>query len=239
MTSILRFLKLTRRLSSIERCSNTPHIKNSNVAEHSFYTALLAMLFADLENDRIMTETMRDHNIEVDSELFLELFKEPEIRNKMYDTSEVIKRALLHDLEESITGDILYPLKNENKTMKPLLKSIISKIVNDELFEDIPAERVRNYYVGLWRKSKDETKEGRLVAAADKFEILLYAISEIELGNMGFYAIYNKALSILHKEFSDIECIHDIVNWMYENPIAGVKSIRGGKLVKEEYVQTA
>lgn len=166
------FFDRVQRLTYIDRCSNIPHIKEYSVAQHSFFIAFYAMLFADLENQR----------------------------GEDYDTSEVIKRAILHDLEESITGDILFPLHNKHPKFKKKLDEIRKDSVNQELFMELP-KKLRKYYIGLWEHAKDETKEGRLVACMDKFEILLFAVYEIELGNKKFKEIYNNAKNIICEEY--------------------------------------
>ena len=184
---ILDFLRRTQALCYIERCSNTPHIRPYSVAQHSFYIALYAMLFADIENERIRNEGQVEFN---NSNHYY-----------LYDTSEVIKKALIHDLEESLTGDILYPVHHENKSFKETLDKVREKCVDQEVFKELP-QNVRKYYIRLWKTSKDTTKEGILVACMDKFEILMFAIQELDMGNQAFRIIYNNAVSIIEKEFS-------------------------------------
>ena len=182
---ILDFLKRTQILCYIERCSNTPHIRSYSVAQHSYYIALYAMLFADLENNRMRGE----------STLGMVNFTD------LYDTSEVIKKALLHDLEETITGDILYPVHSSNLSFKKTLDQVREKCVDEEVFKELP-KNVREYYIRLWRTSKDTTKEGKLVACMDKFEILMFAIQELDMGNQAFRVLYINAISIIEKEFN-------------------------------------
>jgi len=183
--NVLDFLRRTQALCYVERCSNTPHIRPYSVAQHSFYIALYAMLFADIENERICEN---------------EIMGMDYVSN-LYDTSEVIKKALIHDLEESLTGDILYPVHHDNKSFKETLDKVREKCVDEEVFKELP-KNVRKYYIRLWKTSKDTTKEGILVACMDKFEILMFAIQELDMGNQAFRIIYNNAVSIIEKEFS-------------------------------------
>ncbi|MFH1209643.1 MAG: YfbR-like 5'-deoxynucleotidase [archaeon] len=183
MTEFLKFVMDVRRLEGIERCSNTPHIHKSYVSSHSYYVALYSMLFADIENSN--------------SDIHI------------YDTSEVIKKALIHDLEESITGDILFPFKKSNEDY---LKPQIQKIVNEELFYGIPNSDIKFYYKFLWNTSKDNSREGIMVAAMDKFEILIYSLAELLLGNKQFILIYETALDILRNKFQTISSLQDILD---------------------------
>lgn len=180
------FFERVHRLNYIDRCSNIPHIKPYSVAQHSFYTAFYAMLFADLENES----------------------------GENYDTSEVLKRALLHDMEEAITGDILYPLHNSHPAFKSKLDDIRRGCVASEVFNELP-ENVRKCYIKLWNNAKDNTKEGRLVACMDKFEILLFAVSEMELGNMQFYSLFKNAKDLIFEKFP-ISSVIDAINEIEE-----------------------
>jgi len=196
---ILDFLRRTQALCYIERCSNTPHIRSYSVAQHSYYIALYAMIFADMENER-MREAKWKEGV---------LYEHLDI----YDISEVTRKALLHDLEETITGDILYPVHHNDESFRKELEQVRNKCVNKEVFKELP-KKVREHYIRLWNTSKDLTKEGILVACMDKFEILMFAIQELDMGNQAFRVIYNNAVSIIEKEFnipSVNEVLKDIV----------------------------
>jgi len=187
MDSLLNFFMKVRRLSYIERCSNTPHIRPYNVSEHSYYIALFAMVFADIENHRAVKT----------------------YGEKIYDTSEVIKKALIHDLEESVTGDILYPLHHNNENFKIALDIVRREAINTHVFKGLPQE-IQTYYIALWNSSKDYSKEGRLVACMDKFEILMFAVHEIEMGNRAFSGLYDNAIYIINRDF-DIESVKEVI----------------------------
>ena len=190
MNDIVDFLIKTRRLSQIERCSNTPHIKQYNVAEHSFYICLYTMIFADLENKRLLEEQ-----------------ESPQL----YDTKKAIQKALIHDLEESITGDILYPIKRENAKLEPVLDAVINDCVKEELFSELP-NSLKNAYISLWMDSKDESIEGQLVAAMDKFELMVYGLFELQIGNYAFKPIFDTAIKILRNHYKQIISLQKTIN---------------------------
>jgi len=187
---ILNFLKRVRRLSLIERCSNIPHIKSYPVSDHSFYVTLYAMIFADIENERIKREFGEAEGIELLSGSDL-----------LYNVSKVIRKSLIHDLEESETGDILYPLHNESPEFKKYLDFVRDKCVDQTLFSELP-QKIRKQYIKLWKTSKDDSKEGILVACMDKFEILMFAANELDMGNLAISDLYLNAIEIILKDFS-------------------------------------
>jgi 5'-deoxynucleotidase YfbR-like HD superfamily hydrolase len=187
----LHFIKRTRRLAAIERCSNTPHIQSYSVAQHSFFISLYTKLFADLENKRLISEP----------------------GDKTINTLKAIEMAMMHDLEECVTGDLLYPFKHGvgvSKTMKENLSHAIALVVethvNEELFKELP-EMIRNAYIRLWRQSKTNGVEGLLVEAMDKFEILVFSLEEMDMGNMQMQPIFITAMEILLSRYNQFESL--------------------------------
>ena len=78
-----------RRLRHIKRCNNFPTLNPTDVAQHSYFTTMLAMLFVDelVENS--------EEKVPIDKET-------------------VLRKCLLHDFEEAFTSDIPYPVKHMN-----------------------------------------------------------------------------------------------------------------------------
>jgi len=192
MENLLDFFERTRQLSQIDRCSNDLHIKDYPVAEHSFYLALYAMIFADLENSR-------------GSELNHE---------EDYDLVKIMRRSLLHDLEESETGDIQFPFHNRSKAFKKKLDELRTTVVENVVFTELP-EGIQKAYIQLWKTAKDDTKEGRLIAAMDKFEVVMFAVVELRMGNEAFRGVYNSAMQILKNEFP-IESMQEVLDQIWK-----------------------
>jgi len=196
----LDFIKRTRRLASIERCSNTPHIQNYSVAQHSFFITLYTKMFADLEN--------LQHNLKG-------------YAGKI-NTHKAIEMAMMHDIEECVTGDLLYPFKHgvgisedTKKQLSTAINHVIDTHVNEELFRELPNE-IKTAYIRLWSRAKNDGLEGTLVEAMDKFEILIFALSEMEMGNMQMKPIYITAMKILLSQYNifntlmaSLDAIHD------------------------------
>jgi len=172
MEKYLDMLKRFRNLSNIDRCNQVPKIKFYSVAEHSFYCALLAMFLCDL--------------ISLNEKIYI-------------DKKRLIMKALVHDLEESITGDILYPTHQMNINFKKELDTIRSMVVYEELFKELPNE-ISHIYKVYWHNAKDDTVEGKIIEIVDKLEIALFAIQEIELGNKSFKTLFDNAVNIILKD---------------------------------------
>lgn len=155
-----KFLMYERKLDTIIRFSAQTRIKDESVAEHSFHTAFYAMILADLEE---------------------------QFGNKL-DKQKILKTALVHDLEECLTGDIIYTFKHTHKKFTKEIRKMSLKFL-EELLSDLP-EKLSKEYIELWKNQKDEkTMEGKIIEAADKLEGLIYSLNEVSLGNKSFKTV--------------------------------------------------
>ena len=172
-----KFLLNQRALSHIDRYDKTPKIGTNSVAEHSFYITLYGMFIGDMIS---ATE-----GIQINKEL-------------------LIRKLLLHDNEERITGDIIFTTHTENKALGEELERVRCRIADEELFKDIVFDRqtqeLADYYIMLFKTAKDNSIEGLIVDFTDKFEILMYALEQRKLGNRHFDEIIIRCFNILSSD---------------------------------------
>jgi 5'-deoxynucleotidase YfbR-like HD superfamily hydrolase len=148
--------------------------------------------------------------------LFAFIIAELENEAKTYDyynIGEVLKKAVIHDIEESETGDILFPVKH-NPQLKDIFEQLITAVVDKSLFSELD-EVMKYKFTNLWKSSKDGSKEGRLISAIDKFELLIFATTELELGNKAMVPIFNTAIKIITEDYYEITTLQKIVNHIY------------------------
>lgn len=111
-------------------------------------------------------ESVADHSFGVG---VLALF---EGEKRGYDVGTLLKLALVHDLEEAITGD-LTPRDKKRKTKVSLAQ--IRAGATQTILETLP-EGSQGQYLKLWRDLRTgRTKEARLVKELDKLEMALQA----------------------------------------------------------------
>ncbi len=111
-------------------------------------------------------ESVADHSFGV---AILSLF---EAERRGYDVERAVKLALIHDLEEAITGD-LTPVDKRKLTAKGVLRR--REAAWSRIVKMLPASRSREYRT-MWRDLKTgRTKEARLVKDLDKLEMALQA----------------------------------------------------------------
>jgi putative hydrolase of HD superfamily len=86
-----------------------------------------------------------------------------------YNTEKILKMILLHDLAESVTGDIT-PDKITNQKKMFLENNVMEKII-----DDMP-QSLQIQYQELWKDYQNEkSEEAKFVHQLDKFEMALQA----------------------------------------------------------------
>ncbi|HEX7456355.1 MAG TPA: YfbR-like 5'-deoxynucleotidase [Candidatus Nanoarchaeia archaeon] len=161
---------LNRDLAHVIRFNNRPQHFPESVAEHSFYVAYFTLILCHLlEKKRIKV-----------------------------DAKKALAMALVHDAEESFSGDILNPFKHFNEKVYQAIRDVNRQMVG-EMFADLPTD-LSSELVQLW-KTENESKsiEAQIVKVADKLQLLSKCFEEIQAGNTYFEEIYKEQLSLLKK----------------------------------------
>jgi len=160
------------RLSRVRRYSSMPVNRGETVAEHSFYVAYYSLIIAEdllyqINGIASLEEATARGESFVVTEDFCEL-----------DWRKVLGSALLHDITESMTGDILRQVKHDNSDILVAFGRLESKIVN------FIEEKIKVKFSPLFYAAKDESLEGRIVAIGDAFSVVSYTIEEYLTGNV-------------------------------------------------------
>lgn len=148
------FMGLVVRLSNINRWSLNRLNCPENLAEHSFYVAIIAHQLALLEN---------------------------KFHGGHYDLYQVVMGAIFHDIEEVVVGDLPTPTKYSSIKMKEAYDSIADEarknVVNlapyfckSEINDAINAEDISEY-------------NRKIIKAADKLAAWIKILQERTTGN--------------------------------------------------------
>ena len=165
----------TRRLSHIKRYSPYPALRQESVAEHTYYVSFYCLWLAD----RAIAMGYK-----VSKDLLL-------------------SRAITHDIDESMIGDIIRPVKHSNPVMKEYFNKYSEDVVA-HYDSELNWLGQLNYY---YKNHKDDTIEGRILALADLMSVVSYTNEEISVGNTYMVEVLHASL----KYFTDfIVRLYDI-----------------------------
>jgi len=152
--NVLDFLLDIRSLMTVGRFSVYKCHFREDVAQHSYFAALYAMVLADLER-KLGTAV---------------------------DVEKLMRMALLHDAEEARTGDVHHPFKHQDSAFTEMLDNRALEWFAS-LLGSLPPD-VAQKYIGLRRAEREASVETEILKAADKIEALLWAYEEYLLGNV-------------------------------------------------------
>ncbi len=87
------------------------------------------------------------------------------------DTQKVLKMSLLHDIAESITGDLTPEDISKNEKIELENKTI------DKILSNLPDDLAKNYLT-IWNEYNENiSNEAKLVHEVDKLEMVIQALS--------------------------------------------------------------
>lgn len=159
-----------RTLSYIHRFSGSPRMFQESVAEHIYYVIFITM---------ILTDHLKDKGVDIDIELALRI-------------------AIFHDLEETMSGDILSFLKQGD--FKKILDDLNRK--NMEFLKNEFSGVLSEEYFDVWKNGeRKDSLEARVVYLADSICLLVYSIRESYCGNQFFSGNLHLFVSLLKKKF--------------------------------------
>lgn len=147
------------RLRYVTRYSSIFTLHKENVAEHSFYVGFYAMIIGSELNYRCRVTAGENY----------------------VDMGKLLSKALIHDLEESRTGDVTRSFKHSSEALRVLIEER-SKSEVETAIQDLDLDS-RHELQDYWNDSKDDSIEGRIIAFCDFLSVLSYMIFELNASN--------------------------------------------------------
>lgn len=139
-----------KRISHTFRYSSLPVIRRENVAEHSWLVSFYSLMIAK--------DIQRDTGCSV-------------------DYGKLLSRALLHDIDESSSGDVIRVVKYASKDLKEAWDKVAEHLVLKL------QEAIRVPIHEEWSTAKADDLEGDVIKVADFASVISYVIEEILTGN--------------------------------------------------------
>lgn len=179
-TMDLKMFMNYRRMKSIRRCNTFPVVNPIDVAQHSYYVTMLAMALSDEYNTYADEHNLGFHLLDVENQM------------PLLNIEVVLRKALLHDTEESITSDIPWNVKHMNEEVHKAIESAINQRI-DKAYE---GTKTMELYHKLGKECK-EGFEGQIVDLADMMELAIYCYEELAMGNHYMKSLLDKCLRLM------------------------------------------
>lgn len=162
----------SRRMRHIKRCNNFPCLMPEDVAQHSYFVALLSKVFAEEYNDYC-------------SILEKDMYKA--------DIGGVLSKAICHDWDEAFTSDIPYVVKHMNPEVHQSLGKGLKERI-DSVMKGC-SRSILNLY-NYCMMCKDGTA-GAIVGICDMLELAIYCYEECTMNNIALEPILKNCIYYL------------------------------------------
>ena len=150
----------------------------------------------------LMRNTQPEHDMEHSMQVVMLAHGMGAIANRRFgarvDLGRIALLAAYHDVSEVITGDLATPIKYFNPDIKRSFHAI-EDIACDKLASMLPDD-LRGDYLPLLRPDTD-SREWRIVKAADKLSAYLKCLEELKAGN----AEFARARETIAAQLADID----------------------------------
>lgn len=162
-------LGVSSRLSHVFRYSSLPVNRPENVAEHSFYVSLYSLALA---------KQLEEIGVEV---------------NK----AKLLESAILHDLDEAMSGDFLRAVKYGI----PGLKEALDDASNSFFLTICDSLGISSVNP---KEFKSDDHEGHILAYVDLLCVVQYAVKELISGNRHMYSILDEVGEYLDERINKV-----------------------------------
>lgn len=140
-------------LNSLEKIYRAPgffKFTEHTVAAHSYRVTSIAQVLGDIE----------------------------ELSGETINWKVLYEKALNHDYTERFIGDIKTPVKYASVELRGMLQIVEESMAEEFISQEIP-EAFQDIYRKRLSEGKDSSKEGQLLAVADKVDLLYESFEEI------------------------------------------------------------
>lgn len=151
------FINSIYRMRFIDRWATSRVVIRDNVAEHSYYVTIIALILDELYSSFNSVETR---------------------------TAEIVTAALFHDLSDSYTAHIISPIKKYNQKIESNLNEFKNE-VEINLFSNIPFEA--SNLNGKYFNSIEDPYVRRIIDWADSIDAFILCSLEKKFGNADFH----------------------------------------------------
>ena len=180
----LQMLCNYRRLRSIRRANNLPTLQTEDVAQHSFYVAILALTLADDYNAHVAEHNRQYHPLDTENTY------------ELVSTAQVTRQALFHDMEEVFTSDIPWNVKHHNNETNVAIQRCIWEKLKT-VYQGTTSPVSEHEFLICTAKNN---LAGDFVNVADNLEGAWYCYTEVTMGNQYMQGLLVKYLKVIEQD---------------------------------------
>lgn len=186
------FFELLDRFPHLKRYNGFPVLHEQSVADHITSVCFLSMLIVDYQKTAeggLQAELVSEVNMEI-----------------------LLRMALLHELDETVCGDVNWVVKNVygDGALGLVYDKVADEVVDKHVLRSLTVG-MQQEYMRLWRAVNapiEDTfsRERHIVKAADLLDVWLYTRREVALGNkssMILHAYERTPQSAIRQKFTD------------------------------------
>lgn len=189
------------RLRYVYRWSTFRNAHPESVAEHCYYVALYSLFICEW----LLSRT--------DSEFLYE------------DCYDAVAKALCHDLEETLTGDMPRIFKHSDPRLEEAL-ALTAGIAMRQTIGSLDLDPdTDDQFAKWWCESKSSDFSGSIVAFADYLSVLSYLLQE-KLDNNHSVTLHLETITEYYEEFSDSR--YDFIRKLVDDTRVLVKELSNG-----------
>ncbi|PAK85501.1 YfbR-like 5'-deoxynucleotidase [Lentilactobacillus parakefiri] len=187
-----QYLESLDELELINRAPGYFKFEQHSVAAHSFKVAEIAQFLGDVEENAGQTVDWRG----------------------------LYEKALNYDYTERFIGDIKTPVKYATPKLRSMLADVDDKLAENFVQNEIPDE-FQDAYRRRLSEGKDDSLEGRILAVADKVDLLYESFGEIQKGNPEevYPEMYKESLSTM-LAYRDMHCVQYVLTKVIPDMLA-------------------
>ncbi len=161
---------VNRSLAHVMRFNLKPQHFPESVAEHSFFVAYITAILCSL---------LEEEKVSVQKE-------------------KAVTMALVHDMEEIFSGDILTPMKHYSPEVTAAIQKVNQEMIQ-KIFQDLP-QGLAAHFISLWSEEmKGDSIEAQVVKVADRLSLIAKCSEEVRVGNEFFKEIQETGLCLLEE----------------------------------------
>lgn len=185
--TLINTFSTIRATSDIKRYSRDRLTDTESVLQHIGWVSIFSLIIAD--------HLQSNSNIKIDYE-------------------KLFKRVVIHDFDETITGDVPRPTKYYSKEVTQVFKQV----------EDVGIQKilgglsVSSSIYDAWKSSKDHTVEGMILKISDLFAVAYMCWLEVLMyNNMSFIRVMRESRKYVDSLFTELLSTswEDVVNITY------------------------